>query len=185
MTGRLPSLCPSGMRQPGACLPGAFYFPERTRDAGDHQSNGMCRFSWSMTPATRWCCCLVPPPRVTICSRWATQFNGMSTSWSTRFVRKKSRISKTGCSVYWPDLPASKALASGVHAGGCSAKSSVSPSSTTRAIPSARCSTKPLPSTWRPGLTWPAQPRTAQSARVTTTSPSPMSVRQAFRKYSK
>ena len=34
-----------------------------------------------------------------ICSRWATQFNGMSTSWSTRFVRKKSRISKTGCSV--------------------------------------------------------------------------------------
>ena len=55
-----------------------------------------------------------------------------------------------------------------------------SQAATTRATPSARCSTKPLPSTWRPGLTWPAQDNSIGQADHHTPK---AYVRQAFRKY--
>jgi hypothetical protein len=45
-----------------------------------------------------------------------------------------------------------------------------SPNSTTRATPSARCSTKPLPRILRPGLSWPEP--VSSTARATTTPPS-------------
>jgi len=52
-----------------------------------------------------------------------------------------------------------------------------SPSSTTRATPSARCCTKPWPITLRPGLIWPAP--ASSKGKATTTAPSPMCAKRS------
>jgi hypothetical protein len=46
------------------------------------------------------------------------------------------------------------------------------PSTTTRATPSARCCSKPWPSTTKPGLSWPA--RASSTGKATTTAQSPL-----------